>query len=615
MLASYSATITLIALTAILAYSFYAVLIAGQLSLAQAGLASVAAFTSSLVVPAEPLFGVVPRLLVGVAAGMAVGAFVALLLGLPVMRLRGVFLAIATLAFGEVVRIVLINTPATGGAQGTSFPKLVDVPQAWFALAVVVFWFWRLGASRLGRALAAIREDELAARAMGVDVSRHRLISFVTAGAVAGLYGVLLAHFTRFAEPNGFGFALAVDGLVTAVVGGVALFIGPLLGSGFLTLLPELQRAVGVEAGWIRPFVAGLLLLLVILFLPGGLASLIPRRLGVRSGRGGRGGQVDRADRADHGGQSGHVGAGVAPELPALPEAGTPVVTLRGIGKDYGGVHAVRDVDLDVRAGEIVGLIGPNGAGKTTLVNIVSGLVLPTSGEATVVGVSLGPRVPAHRVALAGVSRTFQQTKLFDRLSALDNVLVGAHRVSRPTFLRRLLFLPSARRDERAATAQAAAQLARVGLAERADASAGDLSYGDQRRLEIARALAAHPTLLVLDEPAAGMNQLEARALSALIRSIAEDGITVLLIEHNVRMVLDTCTRIVVLNFGEVIAAGDPATVARDPRVVEAYLGADEESDEPDRHESDRHESDRDTPGRRSSGSHVVADRGEAPGG
>jgi len=553
---SYSSTITFIALTGVFAYSFYAVLLAGQLSLAQAGFASAAAFTSSLVVPAEPLFGVIPRLVVGIVVGMTLGAALAFLLGLPVMRLRGVFLAIATLAFGEVVRILLINQSWTGGAQGLSFPKLVGIPQAWLALAVVAYWFWRLGGSRLGRAMAAIREDELAAKAMGIDVTRHRMMSFVTSGAVAGLYGVLLAHFVRFADPNAFGFATAVEGLVTAVVGGIALFIGPLLGSVFLTSLPELQRAIGVEAGWIRPFVSGLMLLLVILFLPGGLAALIPHRPG----------------------RVGHPEA--PPDLPPLPATGTPIASLHAIRKDYGGVHAVRDVDLDIAAGEIVGLIGPNGAGKTTLINIVSGLVPPTSGEGTVVGISVGSGIPAHRIALAGVSRTFQQIKLFDRLSALDNVLVGAHRVSRPTLLRRLILLPSARRDERRALGQAFAQLTRVGLADRAREAAGDLSYGDQRRLEIARALAAHPTLLILDEPAAGMNHVETHRLSVLIRALADDGVTVLLIEHNVRMVLETCTRVVVLDFGEVIAAGDPATVARDPRVIEAYLGAEDDRTE-----------------------------------
>jgi branched-chain amino acid transport system permease protein len=204
--------------------------------------------------------------------------------------------------------------------------------------------------------------------------------------------------------------------------------------------------------------------------------------------------------------------------------------------------------------------------------------VPPTSGAATVLGVPVG-RTPVHKVAAAGVSRTFQHSKLFNRLSALENVLVGAHLVSRPTFLRRLLWLPSARRDEQAAMEQAARCLRRVGLADAAATRASALSYGDQRRLEIARALASEPSLLILDEPAAGMNHVEATTLSALIRSLAADGLTILFIEHNVGMVLETCTRVVVLNFGEVIASGTPQEIAADPVVIEAYLGT--EHDEP----------------------------------
>lgn len=549
-----------IALNAILAASFYAVLVAGQLSLGQAGFAALGGFVAAAIAPSPSDAGDLPTLLIAILIGMSVGALAAVVLGLPTMHLRGVFLAIATLGFAEAVRIMLINASWTGGANGMSVPKIVTPAFAWICLALVIYWFWRQGPSRYGRALSAIREDELAARAMGIDVGRHRLSAFVTAGAVAGLYGVLWAYFVRLLAPEDFDFARAIDGLVTAVVGGMTMWLGPLLGSGFLTMVPEVQRSLGLQAGWIRPFVASALLLLVILFLPGGLGSLLPRR---------------RVKAVAHGTDISSDATGLATR--SHPAPGEPVVSIVGGGKDYGGVHAVRSVDLTVGSGEVVGLIGPNGAGKTTLVNMISGLVPATSGTFEVLGTDPGT-VPVHRVAQAGVSRTFQHSKLFPRLSALENVLVGAHAVSRPTFLRRLLWLPSARRDEQRVIEHAARCLARVGLGDKAAVDASALSYGDQRRLEIARALASDPSLLILDEPAAGMNHVEAESLSELIGSLAREGLTILLIEHNVGMVMRTCDRVVVLNFGEVIASGTPAEVAADEAVIEAYLGSAEEA-------------------------------------
>lgn len=557
MLAGYETIITSLALAGIFAYSFHVVLMAGQLSLGQAGFASLGAFFSTLVVPTEPLFGSLSPVIVGIPVGMAVGAAAAFLLGLPVLRLRGVFLAIATIAFGEGIRVLFTNSDWTGGAGGLRLDKWVTPGFAWVILVILAYAFWRLRPSRTGRAFAAVREDEVAAGSMGINVARTRMTAFVASGAIAGLYGVLFAYFVRRIMPGDFDFSMMLDGLVIAVVGGYLVFFGPILGSGFLTLVPEAQRAIGLEAGWIHPFITSALMLLVILFLPGGLSTLVART-------------VKRKTTTPRDDSPAEI------DLSHLPEPGSKLLHVTSLDKDYGGVHAVRAVDLEVTAGEVVGIIGPNGSGKTTLVNMLSGLIPPTGGDGEVLGQRLSSGRGPHRFAAAGVSRTFQHSKLFDRLSVLDNVLVGTHVRSRSTFLRRLIWLPSARRDERATTSRAMAALHRVGLADRAHVTAAELSYGDQRRLEIARALASNPALIILDEPAAGMNHVEADELSDLIRSLAADGVTVLLIEHNVGMVLKTCTRLVVLNFGEIIAQGEPSAVTTEPAVVEAYLGAEQ---------------------------------------
>ncbi len=543
-----------------LAFSMYAVLIAGQLSLAQAAFASIAAYTSALLTMHLGLpFPVV------IVIGMAVAAAAAFLLGLPVLRLRGVFLAIATIGFGEVVRITALNLDVTGGAIGLRpIPRVVTLWHVYLALALCAWLFWRMRPSKLGRGLAALKEDEVAARVMGIDIVRYRLFVFTLSGALAGLGGVLFAHYARFISPGQFGFERAVEILLYAIVGGLGSWLGPIFGGGFLTLLPELQREFGVEAGWLRPAINGVLLLGVILFLPSGLVGV---------------GRIIVPDRWRR-----RVDTTLPPPTAALeekppeleaagPEEGAPAVAvLEGVDKDYGGLKALDGVHMTIHRGEILGLIGPNGAGKTTLVNVLTALTPASAGTISVLDTPVRGRTP-DRVNALGVSRTFQQTKLFDALTVRENVMVGGHRVAPATFLARLLLLGRARRAELEHAERADRCLALVGLADRAHVPANALSYGDRRRLEIARALCAEPELLVLDEPAAGMNHVEAAALGTLIRQVAGTGVTVLLIEHNVRLVMRSCTRVVVLNFGRVIADGEPTRVARDPEVIRAYLG------------------------------------------
>jgi ABC-type branched-subunit amino acid transport system ATPase component len=248
------------------------------------------------------------------------------------------------------------------------------------------------------------------------------------------------------------------------------------------------------------------------------------------------------------------------------------LLEVNGLARAFGGVRAVDGASFEVKAGEVRGLIGPNGAGKTTVLNLVSGLIRPSAGRVALAGRDIAG-LPPYRIAALGVARTFQNIRLFPELSAEGNVIVGEHLRRRPSLLARLLLLPGAAAEERAARERAAALLARVDLRERAGVSAKNLSYGEQRRVEIARALALDPRLILLDEPTAGMNAVEARSVATLIRRLAAEGHAVVLVEHNVRLVMDTCDRVTVLSFGQVIADGSPAEVARDEAVVTAYLG------------------------------------------
>ena len=529
-----------IGIACLYALSIYIVLAAGQLSLAQAGFGAISAYTAVLLIT-EQGFAAPVAITVGIAAAtLAAG-----ILALPLLRLRGVFLAIATIGFGEVVRVTLNNLEITGGASGLTgnLPK-VEVWHIYAVLGMCGFLLARLAPTGLGRSLSAVREDETAAQMQGINVRSVRLIAFLISGALAGTAGALEANFGFFIGPAQFGEQRAIEILTFAVIGGVTIWYGPLIGAALLTLLPTLLRDSGVDEGWVRLVLQGTILLLVILFLPDGLASLLPRRR-----------QKVPAPSDDH--------------------IATQPLELRteSVSRHFGGVTALHDVSVHLRPGRVLGLVGPNGAGKTTLVNAITGIVPPSSGRVLIDGQDV-TNMPAWQLSRRGVARTFQNLRVFTHLSALDNVLAGTVRRLPRTYFSRLLFLPHARKQEHEQAARAVTLLDLVGLAGKEAVRGDQLSYGDQRRLEIARALASNPGLVILDEPAAGMNANEAARLVGLIRRIAETGRSVVLIEHNMSVVMKASDDVAVLNFGEVIGQGTPDQIKTAPAVVEAYLGA-----------------------------------------
>ncbi len=545
--------------------------LAGQISLGHAGLMAAGAFTSAgLAVHADWPF------LASWAAGTALAAAVGLAFGVPSLRVRRQYLALATLGGGFIIWQLVRET---GSLTGSDF-GLPDIPPPSFfgsalgplgsalltmgVLAVALYAIGNIRDGRAGRAFRAVRDSETGALASGVSVYRAKLTAFVVSAAVAGAAGGLFAHGEGFIAPGQFDPNVSFVLLLAAVLGGLASPYGGALGA--LLILGPSDLFPGAFS-WLERYQLiawGPVALLVVFRWPEGVVGGV-QRMSRRFLR------PDSTQAATASSSGVKTPTWHSPARPAGVSPGEPLLVARGIGKSFGGLRALHDVSLTVRAGTIHALIGPNGSGKTTLLDCLTGYVTPDAGEAFLGGARLSHASP-QAVAALGVARTFQQVALFGTMSALDTVLTGAHTTMTGGLARGALGVRSARDDE--AEQEARAILAAVGLAGHEHERASELSFGQRKRLELARALALRPGLLLLDEPAAGRNEPEILELGRFLKSLRASGLTILLVEHHMNFVLSLADTVTVLDEGRVVAEGDAASVRRDPAVVEAYLGA-----------------------------------------
>jgi branched-chain amino acid transport system permease protein len=507
---------------------------------------------------------------IGLLAGLVITSVVAFILGYITLHLGGHYLPLTTIAWGMAIYYSFGNFQFLGSHGGIGdippvslFGYEFDEPQKLYYIIWIFCGAALLGASNLlksrqGRAIRALRGGKGMSESLGIDVFWVRLWVFILAAALAGIAGWLYAHMTRFVSPAPFGLNAGIEYLLMAVLGGAGTIAGAVVGAASVALLKnwlqDLLPYLSTNAANLEIVVFGCLFILLLHKSRSGMVPLIRQYLPQPV-------------------QAAPAGAASAAELPkkTTPDAGSALLKIDGLTKRFGGLVAVDQVSFEVKAGTITALIGPNGAGKSTTFNLITGALPASSGSVTFAGRDLAGIKP-HEVVSLGMARTFQHVKLRPTMTLLENVMLGSYRRTHAGFLAGALKLDRA--EEASVYRDAMHELTRVGLADKAHEFAGNLALGQQRVLEVARALAAGPLLIMLDEPAAGLRSLEKQALAELLRALRADGMTILLVEHDMDFVMSLADRVVVLDFGKKLAEGVPAEIQSNPAVQEAYLGS-----------------------------------------